>query len=1544
MPKVFLSSVESSFFKYLSKIWDRLPQSDRDFLAEYWRGLIRATADEYCNYLQVEASSGILSINPYEVRKWRPIEIRKVFKFFSQEEDGLVFYYPTDKSSHYHLENGILRVDQNSRKIQSAQYNFDPIIENPEAFTFEFDIRFPSTDVNDEIIVGFFSGKNDGNRASTVGISFGRMSPQFSVKSESFITVGDYTVREGSEFVSGVGTGSVVGPFKFKVPSVNFSTFFNSNGENLVDLIKGKDKTIILEIVDPTTVNDGAFRVIGVESSDSANDTLLVNSELTVLSNLSFHVYEAKVGGAIETGFTNGNSESTAAIAPFSLRNLNLLGGQAAISVSAGIYSSVRLKLSTVTSTTPVALFNVYRSTTNFPGSYQKINASPLRLEPVGPNEYKLVFSDFGLKFSSGEWIKIRPDDPGTQYKFSDTFLPLRVVKDTQSLRTDWANNLSFSQFGVKRFLSDSVGVYSTINLAPINALTNSLISFVGSGRLLGGTVFEDSINKPFDGVSVGDVLNITSGSQQGHYKIVEVISKAQIRINKVLVLETDLSYTVTFDFFEYHRYRLDVTDNTLEVRVDGKLVYSEDYETSSPRSIGSFGIFTVGGGSGLKAFIKNVKFTQFNIDSRIAELPALYDRYELQTLVLENEKGHYSIADRGLLRFSSLDIRDHTNTIVGSIRDLDILIAEYVSYSLRRIESIYGQLVGITGEDSPKMKNNTAAVWSSLLDGPLIDSIRKGVSAFLGLPITMFDGFVTSDGSSNSFIDIDGIRFKFPQPVGVGINPRTRELYKFGDFVPAFSPVSGGVIVRDYLVKRDWWYGRLESGLFHELEKYHTFEVEIDDRLLTPGSAKNINAFLDRIRKIGDSFILVAKNESVEELVIEGNKNRTDLLQENSSRVFVGDSSSPAIICTPYVTTTTTSNTFGVGNFGGLGYEEALLSLPDFQGLIGLTTGGFGDPDDSFIDLTVLCPGSFCGPTTGTTGSTSTNGLDSNRNKFVDPNADFINANVSPGDYLLISNSSVSAQKGLYVIESVISSTEIRVSPSFGTFLGTDSAITYSIIHPTFSAGDVGEPFLFIGGYPIREASRIQIQADSGPEVTILIGNKLASYPGDKPTHTPEELMSYFYYSDGSTRIPGAFAYIEFLPVDTRDYSSFVIPPRRVCIRTISAKGHNSVLRLFQTDGSDDLLISTGSYRGHISYPGLEDVIVSGTFPEDIVSGDEPTPTPPTNETYGPYRKTERMTQLTIGGPGDPGLFIDADLLVNDGTTVRRDLQIVEVPSNTISGVLPPLRMGGLLNKPATYLPVGPGSLNYLETGQPYQTAFSGGSQFGTFYTDYVDPRPEYPLEFSDGLLIVPNRIKSSKLSLGNAVLISGNCDLFFPNRLDDSTADFTRVRIGDSVSIVGFGTTVVVEVASTTSIRIDPNLLTYPLITGHSSYAIKGLPSTNDYLFVGHFSLPPLSINRDTYPIYEGEVLKITSVFGGAVDGEITVERILDNGQSQNISFSENSTFTMTGKIVRSPLPYSLNPIIPQHRVDRVNKGYTIFADDLRFLIDSVDIITLP
>ena len=69
MSKIFRSDVEASFFKYISRVWDRLPQNDRDFLVEYWRGLIRATADEYTNYLQLEASSGLLTINPYEVRK-----------------------------------------------------------------------------------------------------------------------------------------------------------------------------------------------------------------------------------------------------------------------------------------------------------------------------------------------------------------------------------------------------------------------------------------------------------------------------------------------------------------------------------------------------------------------------------------------------------------------------------------------------------------------------------------------------------------------------------------------------------------------------------------------------------------------------------------------------------------------------------------------------------------------------------------------------------------------------------------------------------------------------------------------------------------------------------------------------------------------------------------------------------------------------------------------------------------------------------------------------------------------------------------------------------------------------------------------------------------------------------------------------------------------------------------------------------------------------------------------------------------------------------
>ena len=979
MPKIFRSSVEANFFPYLSKIWDRLPLNDREMLVEYWRGLIRSTSDDYFNMLQAEGATGLLTISPFEVRKWRPIEIRRIPDFLDLEEATVLF--PSGKVIPYHAEGGILRVEHLYASLQSVHFPISPTVEEPKTFTFDFEARVVVSDASDVSLFGYFSGEEGRDRKSSVALSIGR------IDSSSFDTEQIIVSTDTVSSLSGI-----TGP------------------------------------------------------------------------------------GLLSEGSTPSNDADLSVLEPLVLRDSSISpGGQVAVSVPAGTYSGVLLRLATPPDEA-TRQFQVYRSPSNAPGTYERVTeGSPAELSDIGGGDFELKFSIFGIEFSEGEWIKIRPEDPGTEFTFSDIDNPMAITRSSSRLKEDWAILSEGSEMGLRVIISDKSGLYSSIR-SPMSLSETEL-----------------------DGI-IGD-----------------------------------------FNFSDYHQYRMDVTDSTIEVFVDGASVFSDDFESKAPREFGGFGEFSLEGGSGFNLFFKNVHYTSFNVDERIAELPALYDRYEVQTVVME-EGQDYSLPKRGVLEFESL----------ADIRDLDVMIAEYVSFALRRIETSYGLLVDVFGEDSPELKQKTISVWSSLLDGPLLESIKKGVQGFLGLPITLNDGFVTQDTSSDTSIEIDGIKFDFLSPVGPGINPNTGDVFKKGDFVPAFSALAGGVIVRDIYVKKDWWHPILGVGL-HELQKYHLFEIEIEESLFTEDvSSQDVFNFLDRIRTLGDNFFIVAKSDVTESLVIESNTDRNALLDEeigDPRRVFIGDSSDPAEICFPFVTNRDDPNLFGFSAFGDLSVDQ--VADEDFA--VSLNITGFGDPDEAFVDFSEIVSGSL-----GTTNNLTGN--------FTVGDSDL--SSVRSGDLLLIFGG---ANEGVYVISEVLTTTDLLINTTTDPFPSSSVGNEYQLLRVLLEEGG-GLAFISSGGYRIREGSSLRVQADDNPEALILVGVNPEIDPLLPPFVQPEELLNALTFSDGSSRIPGATSSLELLKADARDLPLGITPPRRVCIRTNSSRGINSKLIVGDTDGAFDL------------------------------------------------------------------------------------------------------------------------------------------------------------------------------------------------------------------------------------------------------------------------------------------------------------------------------------------------------------------------------------
>jgi len=1346
MPKIFGSSVESSFFKFLSKIWDKLPQDDRDFLAEYWRGLIRGASDEYLNILQVEAATGILSINPFEVKKWRPIEVRKVLGFKDQDADGLVSVYPSGRTTPHHLDHGIARIEGLYRNLEALHFELDPPVPHAQVFDFSFDMRLTRLGPQgDAVAVGYYDGEGVRARASSVALVFGKIA--------------------GTEFVP------------------------------VVTLV-GSDTTVkvgfaLPEVISPT--------------------------------------------GILAAGFAFSNQENLAVVAPRLLPSTTLEGGQAAVQVPEGSYGSVSLLLSTPPGPGD-RLFHVYRSPTNFQDSYELLTTQgPVELTNVALGEYSLQFSTSGVPFNQGDWIKIRPLSLDAQFTFQSgapPFMPLRVQQTTSKLSLTWAAASGSEAPGLWLVTSDTLGLYESLQAV----------------KILEGTI------NPLD----------------------------------------DLT---TFHFEDFHTYRVDVGNGLIKVLIDGAEVLSQGFDHRSDREFGAFGIYSLEGAVGSLAFFRNTKFFRFNLDQRIAELPALYDKYEQATKVLEI--GSNYTLEPGILRFNSL----------ADVGIDDIMVAEYVGYSTRRIETTYGLLAGVTGPDSLEMKNRTIAIWNALWSGAQLESIRKGVQAFLGLPISLVEGFVTSDTSVDNFIDIDGVRYTFKEPVGPGVNPRTGKIFQRGDYVASMTALSSGVTVRDLVVQRGWWYQHQQDGNLHELQKYHYFEVEIDDRLVDPAIIIEVEAFLDRIRPIGDRFFVVARGDNLDTLVVEGNESRVALLDPTTGdprRVFIGDSSDPAVVCTPYILTTPEPATLGYQMFGALTIQEVegLFDLQEGQSLTGIEVGGFGDPDPAFLEFNLI--------QSGTGGATTAPLL------FSDPTlagpTTFTATGVRPGDVLTIL---LGPLFGNYQVSEVTSPTTLEINPTFRPFVTNGGPLLYEVTRPAVYNGAMSS-FFPVGGYLVRPGATLVIKADYFPEVSVIVGIEPAVDPFLAPFVQPEDLVDALFFLNGESKIPGAIPKLQFLRVDTRDFPPFATPPRRLCIETAASKGMNSTILLTETNGSQDLQMAEGTYRGLFTYPGPDIEPLVGTE-------------------GGPFLESERLIVLPVdaSGPGEPGLEFDAEIELDDGLTVRRDLQAVTDPPDPDVLLPEPYRVVGLLEVPGS-------QYNDLRTGQPYQVAIANGSQFGTFYLDYQFPRVEFPVaQGADGEVLIgsPNFVIPSLLAGTPAVFITGlGADTLAPNVVEDLLADFSSVRPGDTIEV---GTPLVpraiAQVLSSTKLLLaDAPALELSQLG--VPYTIRGTVVPGDWLFIEEFAGP---VDRDILGIREGDVLVVTSVGSQFV----TVSRILVNGSLEALVFGA----TVTGiqyRLLRAPLPYSANPQVPAvSRVSRVNLGYNLKADDIRSVEDAVDIeILLP
>ena len=142
------------------------------------------------------------------------------------------------------------------------------------------------------------------------------------------------------------------------------------------------------------------------------------------------------------------------------------------------------------------------------------------------------------------------------------------------------------------------------------------------------------------------------------------------------------------------------------------------------------------------------------------------------------------------------------------------------------------------------------------------------------------------------------------------------------------------------------------------------------------------------------------------------------------------------------------------------------------------------------------------------------------------------------------------------------------------------------------------------------------------------------------------------------------------------------------------------------------------------------------------------------------------------------------------------------------------------------------------------------------------------------------------------------------------------------------------ILEILDQHNVRVDISSLGVPLTGGPTTYDVLGPIEPGDYLVVKSFSEDPEDIDRSVFPIYEGEILQVLS----ATAGELVVGRILSDGSVSQLNFTVDSIFTMEVVFFRATFPYSLNPVIPYTRTNRIHKRYNLMADDLRMVEDAL------
>lgn len=193
-------------------------------------------------------------------------------------------------------------------------------------------------------------------------------------------------------------------------------------------------------------------------------------------------------------------------------------------------------------------------------------------------------------------------------------------------------------------------------------------------------------------------------------------------------------------------------------------------------------------------------------------------------------------------------------------------------------IDDNFGRLISFTLDDLEERTDNldylsaVQGLWYYVWGPKTPFHTRIGSQIILGLPFAEVDGYIidiqspfddTRDRILIQDLDNDAIvrSYTFPSAVGVATNPDTGLPFSLGERVQQFAPLSGGVVVSDYLSDHEWYEPYIASGDFYAPQRVHTWGILINSDVF---DLTNILFLVDYLRRYkpsySDPFFVVTK------------------------------------------------------------------------------------------------------------------------------------------------------------------------------------------------------------------------------------------------------------------------------------------------------------------------------------------------------------------------------------------------------------------------------------------------------------------------------------------------------------------------------------------------------------------------------------------------------------------------------------------------------------------------------------------------------------